>query len=544
MMIAVAMVASPTPARAAATTFVVNRIGDASDLNPGDAKCDTSANTGKQCTLRAAIQEANANSGLDTIHFNIKSASKVIAPNSPLPPITDRIIIDGYSQSGTSANTLAVGDNAVLKIVLDGVNTSGVFTMGLQVQTFDSIIKGLVIQRFNAGIYLTDTGPTDFNSNIIRGNFIGTNAAGTQARPNDYGVWVARPRASIGGFDAAARNVISGNALVGIYVAADVEGTAIKGNYLGTNAAGTGALGNAHGVVIRGGTGGVVGGPTAAERNVISANSQAGITLDGNNDVGTNTVQGNYIGTKANGTGDLGNGYGISIVGNDKNTIGGTTAGTANLIAGNDLSGIQLISTASGNMIQGNFIKANGENGILALSGPNTIGGGNQIYSNGLDGIRIQSPGSGINVTGNQIFGNGGLGINLVGGTEDAFGTTANDNDDPDPGANHLQNYPVLGSVLRSTSGQLTVVPGTVNSRPSTTYRIDIYVAVVDASGHGEGQILRDSQVITTNSGGDKSFSFNISAILAGQVVTATATAVTAGETSEFSINRTVIAVP
>lgn len=94
------------PARVlGATTFVVNRIGDASDLNLANAACDTSANSGNQRTLRAAIQEASDTSGADIINFNITSTSKVIAPNSPLPPITDPVTINGYSQAGASANT-------------------------------------------------------------------------------------------------------------------------------------------------------------------------------------------------------------------------------------------------------------------------------------------------------------------------------------------------------------------------------------------------------------------------------------------------------
>ena len=66
-------------------------MGDAADNNIGDGKCDTSSASGKQCTLRAAIQEANANVDADTINFNITSASKVITPSTPLPPITEKV---------------------------------------------------------------------------------------------------------------------------------------------------------------------------------------------------------------------------------------------------------------------------------------------------------------------------------------------------------------------------------------------------------------------------------------------------------------------
>src|SRR3954470_24244218 len=93
---------------AAGTTFTVDSTGDGTDANPGDGVCDTAA-AGIECTLRAAIQQANntsTNAGLDTIKFNIPgSGVKTIAPTSQLPSITDPVVIDGYSQPGASENT-------------------------------------------------------------------------------------------------------------------------------------------------------------------------------------------------------------------------------------------------------------------------------------------------------------------------------------------------------------------------------------------------------------------------------------------------------
>jgi CSLREA domain-containing protein len=109
------VVVGASPAEAA-TTFTVNRTGDAVDRNPGNAKCDTSSNNGKQCTLRAAIEEANATAGADTIEFDISGADKTIKPDSQLPSITDSLTIDGYTQQGASPNTLAEGNDAVLKV--------------------------------------------------------------------------------------------------------------------------------------------------------------------------------------------------------------------------------------------------------------------------------------------------------------------------------------------------------------------------------------------------------------------------------------------
>ena len=155
------------------STFVVNATGDENDLNfPGgvpngspDSKCDVNASDGDQCTLRAAIQQANAISGKDAIDFNITGTGvKTIAVASQLPPITDAVTINGYSQPGASPNTETIGTDALLLIELNGQN-AGTSANGLRLQASDSTIKGMVINRFsNDGIYVTG------NKNIIEGN--------------------------------------------------------------------------------------------------------------------------------------------------------------------------------------------------------------------------------------------------------------------------------------------------------------------------------------------------------------------------------------
>ncbi len=168
---------APPSARAEAL-FTVNRKGDASDIKPGNGKCDSSTASGRQCTLRAAIQEANAFPGGDSIHFNITATPRIIAPTSPLPAITERVAINGWSQPGTEENTLIVGNDAVFKITLDGIN-AGFSANGLELTGANTNVFGLVIQRFSgSGILITGT------KNNVFGNFIGTNVAGTLARGN------------------------------------------------------------------------------------------------------------------------------------------------------------------------------------------------------------------------------------------------------------------------------------------------------------------------------------------------------------------------
>src|SRR4030095_6294451 len=90
--------------RASATTFTVT---NTSDSGPG--------------SLRQAILDANATPGIDAINFKIAAPGvQTIAPLSPLPTVIDPLDIDGYTQPGASANTLADGDDAILLIELNG----------------------------------------------------------------------------------------------------------------------------------------------------------------------------------------------------------------------------------------------------------------------------------------------------------------------------------------------------------------------------------------------------------------------------------------
>ena len=169
----------------AAATLTVNSIADTSDANPGDGVCDDG---GGNCTLRAAIQEANTLAGTDTIAFNITGAGPhTIQPVLELPEIIAPVIIDGYTQPGASPNTSASSSNAVLKIELDGTN-AGPTAQGLGIAASNTTVKGLVINRFpGRGIDISHASDTlQASNNIVRGSFIGTDVSGTAARPNGF----------------------------------------------------------------------------------------------------------------------------------------------------------------------------------------------------------------------------------------------------------------------------------------------------------------------------------------------------------------------
>src|SRR5215207_1939962 len=234
------------PAHAA--TFVVNRTADTPDANLANAACDANASqAGNQCTLRAAIQESNDTNGVDQIRFNIVSAAsvKTISPASALPTITEALTINGYSQTGASANTLAEGNDAVLKIQLNGTNAGS--ANGLVIQASDSTVKGLVINRFEGnGVLISGSGATGTK---VQGNFLGTNAAGSADRGNgDDGVDVfGADNNTIGGTTAGARNVISGNNQDGVQISGNASigiatGNEVLGNFVGTKANGIEAM--------------------------------------------------------------------------------------------------------------------------------------------------------------------------------------------------------------------------------------------------------------------------------------------------------------
>jgi CSLREA domain-containing protein len=303
---------APKPAHA--KTFTVNSTGDAADDTPGNGVCQVEGFV-FGCSLRAAIEEANEYPGADTINFNLhptdpncdSSGVCTISPDSELPDIDDRLTLNGYSQPGAKANTKKSGiNNAVLKIELDGIS-AGADAVGLFVKAKNSVVKGLVINRFDGnGVFLGSTA----SGSKVQGNFIGTNPEGTSS----------------------------------------------------TN------LGNgASGVLVSGSANNTIGGRYPSQRNVISGNGGIGVWIFDPGPLGTtgNKVQGNRIGTNKNGSFDLGNDFdGVRISASD-NIVGGSRSGRANIIHHNGGDGVSVEgNTTTGNRILRNSMSDNGDLGI------------------------------------------------------------------------------------------------------------------------------------------------------------------------------------
>jgi CSLREA domain-containing protein len=399
--------ATPTPAPPPGTTFVVNSTSDAPDNNFSDGVCDDG--TG-HCTLRAAIQQANASAGADTIAFNFSALGvQTISPTTPLPNITEAVTIDGYTQPGASANTLAVGDNAIILVELSGANITNQWQNGLSINADGCRVRGLAINRFTGrGIAVSGS------NNVVEGNFVGTNPAGNAASRNNEGVALDSGAANlVGGTSPAARNVVSGNNGNGITVNGNNNGSTgntIAGNYVGTNAAGTAALpqpGWAPGIALYSTSNNTVGGTTAGAGNVVAGNAGAGIFVTNTYPGGTpgssnNTLQGNFVGTTAGGLTALPNANALTInMGSANNTVGGATAAARNLLNG----GVSLSDGATANRFYGNYVGINAA-GNPINNQPNTWVPGFNFGGASGNFIGGTNPGEG-----NVISGNSGPGI-------------------------------------------------------------------------------------------------------------------------------------
>ena len=354
-------------------------------------------------SLREAINCANMHSGLDTISFNIGTGPQTINVLSPLPTVTDKVIIDGTTQPGFSAVTCAP------IIELNGAN-AGLLANGLVISAGNSVVRGLVINRFQLnGIRLLTNG-----SNVVAGNYLGTDVTGTMDLGNTLnGVFVDDSgRNVIGGLNACDRNVISGNDTNGVFL----RGTKstlnrVVGNYVGTTVDGLLPLGNrGDGVQTSlSAASNTIGGNTASSRNIISANGSDGVEL------GTlsNTVQKNYIGTDLNGN------KGAAVLGNVADGVRIKLARNSilnNVISGNRAHGVEIevTSLTPGNVVRGNFIGTNASGTAIVVAPGNGANGNalNGVEINGAPNNQIGGPGLGAK---NIISGNGVHGVHLIG---------------------------------------------------------------------------------------------------------------------------------
>src|SRR5207248_10498223 len=137
----------------------------------------------------------------------------------------------------------------------------------------------------------------DSKGNRVQGNLIGTDATGNRPLGNmDIGIFLANTQANIiGGAGSGLGNVIASNKVDGIHIL-DGGSNLLQGNLVGTNAAGTVPFGNGgYGILIGGNKGSpnnTIGGTAAGAGNIIAGNKLSGILLAENATTGT-LIQGN-----------------------------------------------------------------------------------------------------------------------------------------------------------------------------------------------------------------------------------------------------------
>jgi parallel beta-helix repeat protein len=490
-----------------------------------------------------SIAVPNQDSGIfigDTSMSNIIGGTTAASRNVISGNFQYGIFIAGTNTSGNivEGNYLGIagGGTVALPNVYSGVFL-GAGATGNTIGGTSAGARNILSGNDQYGVWISD--PSTSN-NKVEGNYIGTDATGSNAIPNQAsGIFMGGSSSD----NTVSGNVISGNDGYGLFVTNTIDNI-ISGNDIGPDAAGTNTLGiQSYGIgILTGANANIIGGTTAGAGNTISGNGSYGIYMFGP-DVSANVVEGNLIGTDVTGTNALPNdGWDIGIWNDaNNNIIGGTTAGARNVISGSTSYGIA-IGTANSNVVEGNYIGAdisgkwpvpNTFAGVAVEGGSvgNVIGGrasgaGNVIDYNYIGVAAYDSDTTNNPIRGNSIFDNGWVGIDLDQFPGNHVGYEA--------GPEDYQNYPVITNAFGL--GNSTIVRGNFNSLPNDTYYIDFYANTVEESyGYGQGQTYMGSTTVMTSAAGNALFAYTNSSVnYSGQYITVTATAAT-GDSSQFA---------
>jgi CSLREA domain-containing protein len=512
----IAMLAIPTPA--SADTFSVNTEDDTDD-----GHCNNN-----HCSLREAINAANANIGPDLIEFSSLDASSQevrIDLMSPLPPLLD---------NGTTIDGTTVGGYAGIPrvLVVEGIPT---IEEGINIQGSNCTIRALSMAGF--GLPLGEPYPPieDYIGGAIvlsgGGNLIENNVLGWGAWGNSVGLNIPSSGNSVIG------NVISGNG-IGIFIR--YHSQVIQGNIVGLDETGTMNTPNAYGIYDHPASGGghQIGGSGAGQGNIISGNTFSGLKLQSDN----NVVDGNYIGTDISGSTAIPNHSGISLLDAQNNMV------VQNLISGNTLYGVISQGNAEGTRLYGNQIGSDitgtfaipNETGVEIFGWELTVGGvgpsqSNLIFGNPRAGIWISYEAYQHVIEGNTItqnggaYNGGGIAFSMIG----APGHRISQNSIFDNGGLGIQEgglNPMTPPWIMSASGS-TVTGGTCSN-----CEVEIFRANPDPSGSGEGELHLGT--LYANASGDFTGTINNPGFC--QQITATAFDPSQHRTSEFSLNFTV----
>lgn len=475
----------------------------------------TNTNDSGAGSLRNAIIQANANSGIDTIAFDIGDGGvQTIKPQSPLPTITERVYIDGLTQpvqtsevvidngfenplqpanhfeqsNGTGDGTLAgsfwtINDGAGITRNFSAFQNSRTpapegrqHALIQQSGSFQQTITSLEVgNEYQFSLSTMARLGQDFGNNLV--------ATLDKGLPTELEL-INIPEVT---FDAFTE--VSSQAFV-----------PSKTSYTLTIES------NRNNGVLTGDRTTFFDDVQVRKVEDIEAESLNRIVIDGSQAGGGNglEISAGMTGVNSLSINHFASGAGIHLSGSGGHVVdniwtGFGGAGTA--ISANQI-GVRIDS--EGNTVRNSRLRGNATHGVMV-----GIGVGNTI-------------------TTNQIFDNGSLGIDL--GND---GVTANDHLDRDSGANGLTNFPEL---TLATSGESPNLRGQMNGEANTQYRLEFFASdQLDPTSHGEAQRYLGATTVTTNVSGLAAFDvFLESNLTTGQFVTATAID-PSGSTSEFS---------
>ncbi|HEX4482048.1 MAG TPA: choice-of-anchor Q domain-containing protein [Rudaea sp.] len=458
-----------------------------SSVNDSGSQTVTTTSDSGLGSLRTAIAGANANGTAGaTIKFNIPNACPhVITLATTLPAITAPVHIEGFTQPGSSANTLSIGDNTTTCIVLDGATHSiddGLVVNSNAPATAKLNVSGIAFSGFTHSAVNIRGASKHVVTGIRTGGSVGTQALAAVA----YGVIIGPDvtNTTIGGDDPSDRNILGGAMDDAVHIDGEsgssgaANNNQVIGNYIGVKYVGTTASSN--------------------------ANGGDGISIAGF----SNTVRTNLIGFST---------YGIHLT---------NPLAAQNFINENQI-GFTLTETVVPNGIG---IYAEGGAGLNDLSD-------NVISHSTNAGAAIVDSSFGNDLRGTVFYANGGLAIDL--GND---GVTLDDNDAQNSAGqpNRKQNFPLIqtaiGEARKGTiAGYLVSTPG--------DYTIQAFASEsCDASGYGEGEYpigeqaitIPDSILVQGQSVGDFSITGSAPFAFGYSSVSVTATDST-GNTSEFS---------
>jgi len=520
-----ALMVPAVPAIAGAETlapdvFVVNKDGGG----------ETGACTPERCTLRDAVNAAEASPNKSTIQFDIPDPDPIVLIGGTGLGLHNPTVIDGTTEPGYD------GSHPVIEIDGSFSETGKVFLIFSGENRVE--LRGMAVY----GAF--DSQIASYSGDVLVDRmFVGTDGSGTHALGGAFGIVVF---GNEDGPFTVRDSLVSGNGkgVVGNTEPPGDDVLTITGSLIGTDVTGAAALpGQRFGLQVccR----------VSITGNVISGNTEVGLDVAN----GTGVISGNIIGLDANGETPVPNGQGVLASAIDL-VIGGDTHNAGNLVAGNTGSGIE--ATTAGDVpdarlvIRHNLVGTDGEaalgNGKMGIrigsphpssqSRAGAVVVDNVVAFNGGPGISVDMAGGQQNtLRRNVLYGNAGLGIDLW-----PEGVTPNDDDDADDGPNGLQNFPVILKAKAIPDG--TGVRTMLRSTPNSSFIVDFYrVATCDPSGYGEADEHLGSTTTHTDANGLARFFTSLPAVTATDVLTASATQTVAddpGPTSELAACRAV----